>query len=147
MNREQAEQIANLLNEQNRLDGEYTAGRVLASAGEYLFQTDGETGRVTAFVQLKRVQWYQHEMLHLSVSPEHRREGLARRLSDRAEELARREGACIIQCTIRSDNRASMALAESCGLRRTATFHNHSTGNDVTVWQKVLAPPRGDPGA
>ena len=140
MNSTQAEQIAVLLNEQNKLDGEYHADRVLASEMRYLFETDQTTGAVTAAVEVKRVQWYQSEILHLSVSADLRGRGLGRKLIARTEELAKENRARILQCTIRADNQASCALFESMQFTHTATFNNVRTGNNVTVWQKELVP-------
>jgi ribosomal protein S18 acetylase RimI-like enzyme len=145
MNSTQAEQIAFLLNKQNKLDGEYDADRVLSSEDQYLFETDEATGDISAAVEIKRVQWYQYEILHLSVSPDHRREGLAKRLLIRAEEFAKQNRARILQCTIRADNSASCALFKSVGFKHTATFNNVLTGNNVTVWQKELIPATRSP--
>jgi ribosomal protein S18 acetylase RimI-like enzyme len=145
MNSTQAEQIAVLLNKQNMLDGEYDADRVLSSADQYLFEMDEATGDINAAVEVKSVQWYQYEILHLSVSPDHRREGLGKRLLARAEEFAKQNRARILQCTIRAENSASCALFKSVGFRHTATFNNVRTGNNVTVWQKELIPATRSP--
>ncbi len=139
MNSTQAGQIAVLLNKQNKLDGEYDADLVLSSADQYLFETDEATGDIRAAVEVKRVQWYQHEVLHLSVSPDHRREGLGKGLLIRAEDLAKQNHARILQCTIRADNSASCALFKSVGFRHTATFTMCGPGTTLPCGRRNLS--------
>jgi ribosomal protein S18 acetylase RimI-like enzyme len=138
MNRNQAEQIANLLNTQNQLDHPYDADMVLNNAKDYRFLIDDDQVLIIAAVEIKRIQWYQSEILHLSVSPQHQRKGLGRRLLADAEADAKGKGDRILQCTIREDNVPSKKLFQSAGFTCTSTFHNARTGNNVTVWQKVV---------
>lgn len=139
MNNAHAEQIADLLNTQNQLDHAYDTDAVLRDSKEYRYLTDDIQGVIIAAAQVKRIQWYQHEILHLSVSPHHQRKGLGRRLLADMELDAKNNGARILQCTIRDDNVASKALFAAVGFACTATFHNSRTGNNITVWQKVLS--------
>jgi ribosomal protein S18 acetylase RimI-like enzyme len=95
-------------------------------------------GGVIATVEVKKVQWYQCEVSHLSVDPTFRGAGIGRSLVQEAEERARRLGARIAQCSIRVGNTPSEAVFTKCGFIATVTFHNARTGNNVTVYQKVL---------
>lgn len=85
MNATQAKEIAILLNKQNKLHVKCDADDILRTADQYCYLTDEQTGEVSAAVQTKRVQWYQHEVLHLSVAPAHVRKGLGKKLLDEAE--------------------------------------------------------------
>lgn len=136
---EQAEMIASLLNARNELTVGYTAQRVLADAENYrcVFSNEGE---VIACVEIKKIQWYQHEVLHLTVARNHEGRGHAKVLLCEAERVARRKGARILQCTIRDENPRSRKLFEDFGFRRVSTFFNARSGNNVGVFQKVLEP-------
>jgi ribosomal protein S18 acetylase RimI-like enzyme len=139
---QQAEQIAALLNARNQLQVDYTAEKVSEHAADYLFEID--EGTVVACVEVKKVQWYQWEICHLSVSENHARQGLGKRLIRRAEEKARSGAARIAQCTIRVGNEASEQAFRRSGYREASCFFNSATSNYVAVWQKVLADdPRG----
>ncbi len=134
----QADAIAQLLNTRNQLTVQYTRERVLKEAADYVLRFS-ETGEVIACVQVKKVQWYQAEVLHLTVAEAYERKGHARSLICEAERLARTKSARILQCTIRADNAASRKLFEGFGFVRTSTFLNQGSGNNVCVFQKVLA--------
>jgi RimJ/RimL family protein N-acetyltransferase len=134
---DQAKQVAKLLNDRNQLDGQYTAKEVFECRDNYLFELDDDA--VVACVEIKRVQWYQWEISHLSVSEKHQRQGLATRLIRRAEEKAKNGRARIIQCTIRVGNEASEQTFRRSGYREACQFFNGRTKNHVAVWQKVLS--------
>lgn len=136
-----ADQIANLLNARNQLIRTYGRDRVMSEADDYILRVS-DANEVIAFVQLKRVQWYQCEVLHLTVAESHARVGHARSLLCEAERTARRVGARLLQCTIREDNTASSRLFGSFGFVRVSLFHNEHSGNNVGVYQKVLVPAR-----
>ena len=137
----QADQIAALLNERNQLTVQYTGKRVLASADNYLYRIS-ETNEVIACVEVKEVQWYQAEVLHLTVAEPCERKGHAKALLCEAQRSARAKGARILQCTIRMDNEASRRLFEGFGFLHVGTFLNQFSGNNVGVFQKVLATAR-----
>jgi len=144
-----AEQIAHLLNTQNQLTVHYTAAKVLEHHERYLVRQD-EAGHVLGVVEVKKVQWYQCEIDHLSVYPEARGKGVAKSLLREAEEKARQLGAKIGQCTIRVGNVESEGLFTKHGYMATVTFFNQQNGNRVTAYQKALvAVPQGKhlPGA
>lgn len=133
----QAEQVAALLNERNELTVRYTGQRLLDSAADFLCRVS-PSGDVIACVEVKRLQWYQTEVLHLTVSAAHERQGHAQALLREAERQARCTNARLLQCTIRENNAASCGLFERLGFKHVSTFHNENSGNSVLVLQKVL---------
>ena len=134
----QAEEIAALLNERNQLTVAYTARSVMAHSENYVYRTS-PTGSVLACVEVKKVQWYQAEILHLTVHKTEQRKGHAKALLSEAERAARSRSARVLQCTIREDNLSSASLFQSCGFVQVGKFHNQVSGNNVLVLQKVLA--------
>ena len=137
MTPKQAEQVAQLLNSRNQLQVDYTAEKVSQHADNYLFELRDES--VVACVEVKRVQWYQWEICHLSVSEKHARRGLGKLLIHRAEEKAKHGAARIVQCTIRVGNEESEQAVRRSGYRESCCFFNAATDNEVAVWQKVLS--------
>jgi ribosomal protein S18 acetylase RimI-like enzyme len=75
---------------------------VLAHAEDYVCEIQDDV--VIACVEVKKVQWYQWEICHLSVSEAHERQGLGKQLLRQAEDKAKSSGARIVQCTIRVGN-------------------------------------------
>lgn len=139
MNEAQAGEIAHLLNTQNKLVIHYDAERVLEAADNYLCELS-EENRVIACVELKRVQWYQFEIDHLTVNPNFAGQGFARKLLERAEAQAIDAGGRLLQCTIRDDNERSQHVFSENGFGQVARFHYPNSGNNVGVWQKVISP-------
>lgn len=133
----QADAVAELLNGRNQLTVQYTRKRVLEESGDYILRLSN-SGDVVACVQIKKVQWYQAEVLHLTVAETCQRAGHAKALLCEAELIARDNGARILQCTIRKDNAASRRLFESFGFQHVSTFLNEGSGNNIEVFQKVL---------
>lgn len=137
MNVDTAKEIAELINDRNKLTQQYTAEKVLEAAGNYIcrFRSDG---RLIGVVEAKRVQWYQCEIDHLSVRADAEGKGvgswLLKSAEDRAVELRTR----VAQCTIRVGNERSEGLFRKFGYVPTVSFFNVRSGNDVTVYQKVL---------
>jgi N-acetylglutamate synthase-like GNAT family acetyltransferase len=110
--RTHASQIAELLNKQNRLSIKYDTQRVLDHANEYLVDFS-EDGRVVCCAQLKRVQWYQAEILHVTTHLDFVRQGRGGRLIEAAEQRAREDGARLLQCTYGLET----ARARACSQR------------------------------
>src|SRR6266568_361473 len=98
-----AKQIAALLNARNQLVVQYDADRVLETAANYLCELSVD-GDVVGCVEVKRVQWYQFEVSHLTTALGAEGRGVAQKLLLRAEEKAKSEGCLVLQCTIRHDN-------------------------------------------
>jgi len=139
MDQRHAAEIAHLLNTQNQLEIHYDASLVLAHADDYLVDLS-EDGRVACCAQLKRVQWYQSEICHVTTNPDFARKGRGLRIVASAEDEARKQGARLVQSTIRSGNIPSEGLFEKAGFVVGASFTNPNTGNVVRVWSKSLYP-------
>lgn len=139
MDNKHAEQIAMLLNDQNQLVVQYTADRVLEHKDNYLVRLDN-SGKVIACAELKQVQWYQFELLHVTVALKNQKQGHARALVAEAERRAIHRGARILQSTIRAGNSASEALFKSSGFKSVSRFYNTKSKNIISVWQRVLSP-------
>ena len=133
-----ADQIAKLLNGRNQLTQKCTRKSVLDHADNYLCRFS-EANEVVACVEVKNIQWYQTEILHLTVAASQTRKGHAKALLCEAERVARAKGARLLQCTIREDNTDSCKLFEGFGFSHINSFHNKRSGNNVAVFQKVLS--------
>lgn len=133
MNQEQAKQIAALL-KQNDLTIEHTETTVLNSSADYVFIE--EESKIVACAEIKKVQWYQWEIKHVSVAKP--KCGLGKRIVVIAENKAKEKNAKVIQCTIRSDNEASIALFKSSKYSQGITFYNPTSKHDVIIFQKSL---------
>jgi ribosomal protein S18 acetylase RimI-like enzyme len=137
----QADRIAALLNERNELTVTYTRKHILDHADNYLCRFSDD-GAVIACVEVKKVQWYQTEILHLTVASSYERKGHAKALLCEAERIARANCARLLQCTIRAGNNASEKLFVGFGFVHVGTFHNQGSVNNVAVFQKVLSSAR-----
>ncbi len=137
MDKNTAASIAKLLNERNQLTQQYTAEDILKNAENYIYEQEGEI--LVACVEVKKVQWYQSEILHLSVNENYEGQGYGRQLIAKAEEKSIEDGAKILQCTIRTDNKGSEHVFSISDYKQVACFHNPASGNDVGVWQKVVS--------
>ncbi len=135
-----ASQIAELLNKQNQLAIQYDTQRVLDHATEYLVDLS-EDGRMVCCCQLKRVQWYQAEISHVTTHEDFVRQGRGARLITVAEQHARQDGTRLLQCTIWAGNVPSGNMFAKAGFERGPTFGNPQTGNGVAVWSKTLYRP------
>lgn len=79
------------------------------------------------------------ELLRLAVSPETRRQGLARRLLEESESYLRSEGIATLHLEVRNSNQAARALYESMGWKpqhlRKAYYRD---GEDALIYGKKL---------
>jgi L-amino acid N-acyltransferase YncA len=136
MNRNIAQQIATLLNTQNKLTVVYDVDKVLQTGDRYIYRLD-EEAKVVGAVEVKKVQWYQCEIDHHSVAV--KRHGIGSSLLVEAITRAENLGALVVQCTIRVGNEASEKLFTKHGFTPTVTFLNPSNANRVTIYQKSLS--------
>jgi len=136
-----ADQIAALLNERNQLTVKYTRQCVLEHADNYHCRFSA-ADEVVGCVEVKKVQWYQTEICHLTVAASETRKGHAKALLCEAERVARANGARLLQGTIREGNIDSRSLFEGFGFLHVSTFSNPLSGNNVAVFQKVLSSAR-----
>jgi N-acetylglutamate synthase-like GNAT family acetyltransferase len=137
MTPEIAKDVATLLNARNQLAVEYDAKKVLDHADRYIVRQDADS-KVVGVVEIKKLQWYQCEIDHLSVAVD--RCGIGSSLLVEALAKAKALGARIAQCTIRVGNTGSEALFAKHGFVPSVTFKNYETGNRVTVFHKALTP-------
>jgi ribosomal protein S18 acetylase RimI-like enzyme len=133
-----AKQIAELLNSDNQLVVPYTEQKLTSNKDHYLFEAT-EDGEVISCIECKKVQWYQFEVSHLTVNPNHRRKGQGEKILNNATEHAKSNRGRIVQCTIRENNQASSVLFEKNGFVKVSTFYYPDSGNHVSVWQKVIS--------
>jgi ribosomal protein S18 acetylase RimI-like enzyme len=132
----QADQIAALLNKQNMLAETVTPDAILKHKDTIFFHAVGD--KVIGSVKVVNVQWYQAEIKYLTVHLDYRHKGWGRRLLAEAEAYALRDGALVVQCTVRDDNLPSVNLFLSSGYKDTVMFTNPGSGNKVRVFQKVI---------
>ncbi|HKP47054.1 MAG TPA: GNAT family N-acetyltransferase [Pyrinomonadaceae bacterium] len=137
MNTTTAQAIADLINDHNHLTINYSAKKVLAAAENYLCRLDDES-RLIGVVEIKKVQWYQCEILHLSVRADAEGRGIGSWLLCEAETRVVALGRRVAQCTIRVGNKESEGLFRKFDYLPTVTFLNQESGNQVTVYQKAL---------
>ena len=142
MTRAEADEIAQLLNDRNRLVRRYTGQQVLADADNYEYES--RDGHVVACVELKRVQWYQWEIRHLSVREDSEGKGLAFTVYSRAEAAALQRGAGVLQCTIRQGNEDSEKFFRRQGFTRVGAFYYQTTNNPTLAETKALRGPTRD---
>jgi ribosomal protein S18 acetylase RimI-like enzyme len=136
-----AKQIAKLLNTQNKLARHYTAKMILDDQDRYVVYCDEkQREKVLGALEIKRVQWYQCEIDHVTVDPKLHRKGIGSKLLKKAESQAIFLGARITQCTIRVGNLESENFFKKHGYAPSVTFFNQPNrrGNNVTVYQKAL---------
>lgn len=129
MDQSHAGQIATLLNTRNQLVKNYDAKAILAARARFLFEVRDD--QVVGCVEVKKVQWYQAEVNHLTVHEDYCRQGIAQALLDAATARAIKDRARILQCTIRGNNDESAGLFLKNGFVRTALFLYPDTGNNV----------------
>lgn len=140
MHESEAVQIATMLNNRNQLTKQYTADMILKDQDKYIYETDKDI--VIGCVEIKKVQWYQAEICHLTVHENYEGHGQGRSLINKAIESSKKRGVRILQCTIRDGNIGSENLFTSSGFSKTSSFYNLNSGNNVSVYQKSICVAR-----
>ncbi len=131
-----AGEIAALINSQNQLTTHLTAESVLQEQDNYLYILEEKS--LVGVVEVKKVQWYQCEIRHLSVK--NKRKGCGTKLLEMAEQYAKKQYfACIVQCTIKEGNKESEGLFLRYRYIKCIGFHNAASGNNVYVYQKSIS--------
>ena len=133
-----AKQIAELLNSENQLVIPYTEQKILGTADNYLYEIN-EKNEVLCCIECKKIQWYQFEVCHLTVNPNHRNNGLGQKILDKAIKYSKSNNGRVIQCTIREDNNASIGLFSKNDFNKVSVFNYPNSGNNVGIWQKVIS--------
>jgi len=139
MDQATAQKISTLINSQNQLSRAVTPEKVLHEKHKYLYEFD-DNGEIIVCLQLSENIWYQYEIKYVSTAEKYRRQGYASRLIQKAEGEARKMDACILQCAIWEDNEASKGLFKKMGFTPVSGFYFASSGENVSVWHKVLKP-------
>jgi N-acetylglutamate synthase-like GNAT family acetyltransferase len=109
----------------------------LKEKDDYVFLE--QENRVIACAECKKVQWYQWEISHVSVTKEEEGKGWGNKILKLAESKAIKGNARILQCTIRTNNESSIRLFTRKGYLKTASFFYDKSGNWVHVFQKSVA--------
>lgn len=120
----EAEQIAHLLNQHNKLQSPYTGDKILNSKAKYHPIT--YEGLVFGSVATWRVSFMLTEIKHLVVHKSFRKIGLGSALIARVSDTI---DTPIIYATIRSNNEASLKLFQDAGFAivSTAVMKDHET--------------------
>jgi len=132
-----SQQIATLLNERNQLEKSYTWEEVFTELDNYVFIENNE--QLIACAETRKVQWYQWEILHVSVKLGEEGKGYASKVLKKAEDLAYQQGAQVLQCTIRENNENSLKLFEAKGYCRVNRFFNILSKRWLFIYQKVIS--------
>ena len=134
MTRLHADQIAYLLNLRNQLLTKYSGKKILECQKNYVYMQESDI--VIACAEIKKVQWYQWEILHLSVQESFEGKGYGSKILKIAEDKILKGGAKILQCIIRNGNSNSERLFLRNGYVKSISFFNNNNGNTVSVYQK-----------
>lgn len=137
MTSSQAKQIAELLNKRNQLVIEYSAEDIIDDKESYVYLEKGSS--IVACAECKKVQWYQWEISHVSVSKEEEGTGWGNKILKLAESKAIKGNARILQCTIRTNNESSIRLFTRKGYFKIDSFFYDKSGNWVHVFQKSVS--------
>lgn len=133
-----ARQVANLLNQNNKLRTRHTAYSIMSSPATYFVEIYGD--KVAGCQAIMREIETVTRMFHLSVDLNYRRRGIARKLKRLALSYVQTP---FVYVTIREDNAASIALNMSEGFRfiKSDWAFNHY----VHVFAKDLRKPQEVP--
>ncbi len=106
------------------------------------YVVDDDQGQLAAFLigflsQADRDEAYVH---FVGVAPEHRGEGLGRRLYQRFFEDARSQGRTRVRCVTSPANKGSVAFHEALGFEAERVAHDYDgPGEDRVLFVKTLA--------
>lgn len=96
--------------------------------------------KVAGVVRARNLNWYLGEVSHLTVAPEFRGRGVARKLFDIAEAKLKAKGAKVIVATDASDDPAAVAERYDFPFSydENTSFTNAATGHEVNVLLKTV---------
>jgi len=132
MEKKHAKKIADLLNKRNQLVKKYTDKQVLNAQDNYEYLLENNDN-VIAAVKIRKIQWYQWELCHLTVDEGYEGKGYGTKLINMAQQKAKKGRALIIQCTIREDNIRSKCLFLKEGFKYCSTFFYPASRNNVEI--------------
>lgn len=137
MTKNDAIEIAELLNKRNELSVKYSFEDILSKKENYLFIKEGE--KIVACGESIKVQWYQNEIKHISVHKDFEGKRFGSKILKLVEEKSIKDNARVLQCTVRTDNENSIRLFTRKGYKKVNSFFNKKTKNWVFIFQKVIA--------
>lgn len=136
MTKNDAIEIAELLNKRNELSVKYSFDDILSKKENYLFIKEGD--KIVACGESIKVQWYQNEIKHISVHKDFEGKRFGTKILNLVEEKSIKDNARVLQCTIRTDNENSIRLFTRKGYKKVNLFFNKKTKNWVFIFQKVI---------
>ena len=137
MTKNDAIEIAELLNKRNELSVKYSFDDILSKKENYLFIKEGE--KIVACGESIKVQWYQNEIKHISVHKDFEGKRFGTKILKLVEEKSIKDNARVLQCTVRTDNENSIRLFTRKGYKKVNSFFNKKTKNWVFIFQKVIS--------
>jgi N-acetylglutamate synthase-like GNAT family acetyltransferase len=137
MTKEEAKQIADLINKRNELTKKYSLESILALKENYVFIKQAD--KIIACAESKKVQWYQYEISHVSIDENYESKGFGSKILKLSENKAIENNARLLQCTIRTNNINSIRLFSTKGYKQVNMFHNLKSGNWVFIYQKIIS--------
>ena len=137
MTKNDAIEIAELLNKRNELSVKYSFEDILSKKENYLFIKEGE--KIVACGESIKVQWYQNEIKHISVHKDFEGKRFGTKILKLVEEKSIKDNARVLQCTVRTDNENSIRLFTRKGYKKVNSFFNKKTKNWVFIFQKVIS--------
>lgn len=137
MTKNDAIEIAELLNKRNELSVKYSFDDILSKKENYLFIKEGD--KIVACGESIKVQWYQNEIKHISVHKDFEGKRFGTKILKLVEEKSIKDNAKVLQCTVRTDNENSIRLFTRKGYKKVNLFFNKKTKNWVFIFQKVIS--------
>lgn len=137
MTKFEAEEIARLINNRNQLTKKYSYEEILSNSENFVYLKEEE--KIVACAESKKVQWYQFEILHVSIAQNFEGKGFGNLILNLAEKNAIEKNAKILQCTIRTNNDNSIRLFTRKGYKQVNSFFNNKSGNWIFIYQKTIA--------
>ncbi|MHA1311695.1 MAG: GNAT family N-acetyltransferase [Candidatus Helarchaeota archaeon] len=139
MNLEIASQIAEFLNNYNKLDIILTPKDILKDAINYIYILDNNE-KLIGVVKLLKLDWYLGIIKHLSVHPQFRKNGYGTKLLNMAEKRALTQKVRVLQATIKYLDNAGINCFKKSGYKQVNCFFNNRTSRKILIFQKILVP-------
>ncbi|TFF86089.1 MAG: GNAT family N-acetyltransferase [Promethearchaeota archaeon] len=133
-----AGQIAEFLNNYNKLDKFFQKNEILKDFKNYQYLIDGAKDLIGA-VKLIKFDWYLGGIKHLTVKDSLRRQGYGVKLLEMAEKDALDQNIRVLQATIRKNDLASINCFNRRGYKEVNCFFNKRTNRNILIFQKILS--------
>ncbi|MBD3229814.1 MAG: GNAT family N-acetyltransferase [Candidatus Lokiarchaeota archaeon] len=135
-----AHQIAEFINNYNKLKKRYSIEDILKVSDEYLYIS--KSHKLIGVVRLFMIEWYIGAIKHLSVDETLRKRGYGTKLIKMAIEKANKKNIRVLQSTVRENDIESIKCFEKNGFKRVNCFYNNKTNRNILIFQKILFPCR-----